>query len=127
MSANGTVNVTTVSLACGPLAAPVLGRVVAMLAARANLPIDRLNDAVLLSDTIAATVGPSLPDGRMRIEIGTSHARLAFRVGPLVEDGAARLRRASQIPGAGDVLERLADEVRVERADDGEYLVLDVA
>jgi serine/threonine-protein kinase RsbW len=127
MSSNGGVNVTTVSIAAGPLAAPVLGRVVAMLAARANLPIDRLNDAVLLSDTIAATVGPSLSDGRMRVEIGTSGARLALRVGPLVEDGAGRMRRASQIPGAGDVLERLADEVSVERDDDGEYLVLAVA
>ena len=45
---------TTVSIASGPLVGPVLRRVVGMLAARADLPLDRLDDAVLVADLIAA-------------------------------------------------------------------------
>ena len=121
------MTVATLSVTCGPLAGPVLGRVVAMLAARANLPIDRLNDAVLLTDTIAANARSSVPDNRVRVEIGAQRSRLALRVGPLVADGAARLRQAARMPGTGDVIERLANDVRVEQDEDGEYLVLDVA
>jgi len=45
---------TRISIAAGPLVAPVLRRVVGMLAARADLPLDRLDDAVLVADAIAA-------------------------------------------------------------------------
>ena len=45
---------TTVSIAAGPLVGPILRRVVGMLAARADLPLDRLDDAVLVADLIAA-------------------------------------------------------------------------
>src|SRR3954469_10668709 len=38
----------------GPLLAAVLGRTVAMLAARANFSLDRLSDAQLVSDAVAA-------------------------------------------------------------------------
>ena len=38
---------TRLSVASGPLVGPVLRRVVGMLAARADLPLDRLDDAVL--------------------------------------------------------------------------------
>jgi serine/threonine-protein kinase RsbW len=127
MSAGSATTVATLSVACGPLASPVLGRVVAMLAARANLPIDRLNDAVLLTDTIAANARPSVRDDRVRVEIAAGAARLALRVGPLVLDGADRLRQAARMPGAGDVLERLANDVHVEQTEDGEFLVLAVA
>jgi serine/threonine-protein kinase RsbW len=98
-----------------------------MLAARANLPIDRLNDAVLLSDTIAANVCSGFGEGRVRVEIGAGSEGLELCVGPLASDGAALLRQSARIPEAGDVLERLANAVSVEQRADGEYLVLDVA
>ena len=41
---------TRVSIAAGPLVGPVLRRVVGMFAARADLPLDRLDDAVLVAD-----------------------------------------------------------------------------
>ena len=47
-------NEASVGLASGPLVAPVLGRVVGMLTARADCPIDRLDDALLVADAIAA-------------------------------------------------------------------------
>ena len=45
---------TKVSIAAGPLVGPVLRRVVGMFAARADLPLDRLDDAVLVADVVAA-------------------------------------------------------------------------
>ena len=56
---------TTVSIVAGPLVGPVLRRVVGMLAARADLPLDRLDDAVLVADLIAARA-PAHVVGRPR-------------------------------------------------------------
>ena len=53
-SPNGSPGTTHVSIASGPLVGPVLRRVVGMLAARADLPLDRLDDAVLVADLIAS-------------------------------------------------------------------------
>ena len=48
---------TTVSIASGPLVGPILRRVVGMLAARADLPLDRLDDAVLVADGSGPLLG----------------------------------------------------------------------
>jgi serine/threonine-protein kinase RsbW len=120
-------NVADLSVARGPLAGPVLGRVIAMLASRANLPLDRLNDAVLLGDAIAASADDYAKDGRISVQIEAGGAALAVRVGPLVEGGADELRRAADVPGAGNVIERLVDDIAVERHGDGEFLRLSFA
>ena len=50
---------------------------------------------------------------------------LAVRVGPLEPEGAARLRRAVEIPEAGSVFERLADDVETEAGEaEGEFVVV---
>ena len=113
-------------MACGPFAGPVLGRVIAMLAARANLPIDRLNDAVLLGDTIAANSRGAVPRRPGADDDQRHGSALELRVGPLVEDGAERIRSAATLPGTGDMISRLADEVHVESDDEGEYLLLEL-
>jgi hypothetical protein len=41
-------------------------------------------------------------------------------VGPLREDGAQELIASAELPGIGNVLERVADEVVAEKPDDGE-------
>ena len=120
-------NRAELSVACGRFAGPVLGRVIAMLAARANLPIDRLNDAVLLGDTIAANSRGAVLEGRVRVTINAHGRALEIRVGPLVEDGAERIRAGATLPGTGDVLARLADDVSVESDEQGEYLVLELS
>lgn len=127
MSSAPAPDVALLSVTAGPLAGPVLARVIAMLAARANLPIDRLNDAVLLGDAVAAAAEPVVTDGRIRVAIDARPQALELRIGPLVDDGAERLRDGARMPGAGDVLERLTNGIQVERGDDGEYLLLDVA
>ena len=51
---------TRVSIAAGPLVGPVLRRVVGMFAARADLPLDRLDDAVLVADVVVRPRGDAL-------------------------------------------------------------------
>ena len=113
------------SIEPGILVRPVLSRVISMLAARAALPIDRLNDAILIGDAVAAHAAKFTADGRIHAEVAGGADGLAVRVGPLEPEGAARLRRAVEIPEAGSVFERLGDDVETEAAEpDGEFVVV---
>ena len=116
----------------GPLVAPVTSRVTAILAARADFPLDRLADAVLVSDAIAAHASEYISGRDVGVEISDDEGSLNFRIGPLDDGGAQGLLSEMEVPGLGQSLERLVDEVSVERGDSavatetsgGEYLVL---
>jgi serine/threonine-protein kinase RsbW len=113
-----------VRVAIGPLAAPVLARVVSALAARADLPLDRVSEAGLLADAVAAHARARVDDGHVRVTVAALPGELEMRVGPLVEGGAEGLLRDDDLPELGSVIMRLADEVRVERDGVREHLVL---
>jgi hypothetical protein len=120
------LNEASVGLAQGPLAAPVLARVVGILAARANCPIDRLDDALLVSDAVAAKAAAFADDGRVNVHVVADLGSVELCVGPLRADGAAQLIASASLPGIGNVLERVADELEPQpdgdSDDDGEYL-----
>jgi serine/threonine-protein kinase RsbW len=103
----------TVSLriSSGPLVAPVLSRVISMVLARADCPLDRLDDAMLICDAIAAHALSHLSDGELRCTISTDGEGARLRVSGLSEDGAEGLLHDSVVPGVGNVLERVADGV----------------
>jgi len=115
---------TRINLPAGQLLGPVLSRVISMFAARANLSVDRLSDAVLLSDAISAQGPDGFPEGTARIAVSEQDSAFVVRVGPLAEGGGQRLLDGMRIPGLDASLETIADEVRVESADDGETLLL---
>src|SRR4051812_6519686 len=75
----------------GPLVAPVTSRVTAILAARADFPLDRLADAVLVSDAIAAHASDYISGSDVGVEIEEADGSLEFRIGPLDEGGAQGL------------------------------------
>ncbi|MGI8731425.1 MAG: hypothetical protein ACR2LK_15830 [Solirubrobacteraceae bacterium] len=124
MSLDPGFNEASVGLASGALAAPVLGRVVGILAARADLPIDRLDDALLVTDAIASAAGSFARDARVNVRVITEPGSVELRVGPLRTDGATGLIASATLPGIGNVLERVADELEPQPAIDGgdEYL-----
>src|SRR4051794_14365125 len=112
----------------GPLLAAVLGRTVAMLAARANFSLDRLSDAQLVSDAVAAHALSHAAAGSLSVEVGDDEHTLELRIGPLSADGGQRVVRESDLPGVGLLLEQLVDDVAVQGDDDGgETLVLRIA
>jgi hypothetical protein len=104
-------NAATVKVRSGPLVAAVLGRVVGMLAARAQCPIDRLDDALLITDAVAAHAPRQAIDGRVQVIVDATEERLELAVGPLRPLGAKALLAEAELPGVGNVLQRVADEV----------------
>jgi serine/threonine-protein kinase RsbW len=115
MNAEATaVNEATVTVGRPELLGPVLGRVVGMLAARAQCPIDRLDDALLLTDAVAAHAPGHTADGRVTVHVQTALDGLSLRIGPLPDEGAQALMAAASLPGIGNVFQRVASDVRAD-------------
>jgi len=118
-------NEATVAIANGPLVAPILGRVVGMLTARADCPIDRLDDALLVADAISAKAGSFSEDGRVTVRVRARAGSVELRVGPLRPGGAEELIATAALPGVGNVLERVADVLEPQGQDGaGDFLVI---
>jgi hypothetical protein len=115
-------NEARVTIVRGPLVGAVLGRVVGMLAARAQCPIDKLDDALLITDAISAHAPRFSTDERVRVVVRTEGGALDIIVGPLADGGTEGLVADATLPGVGNVLERVADEVDRSRGEDGEQL-----
>lgn len=120
-------NEATVGLASGPLVAPILGRVVGMLTARADCPIDRLDDALLVADAISAKAASFSEDGRINVRIIARVGSVELQVGPLRPGGAEELVASAALPGVGNVLERVADALEPRRNGSGDFLVIRLA
>jgi hypothetical protein len=118
-------NEATMIVRNGPLLGPVLTRVIGMLAARAQCPIDRLDDALLVADTVAAHSPDHARNGTVRVGLAAEEGLLELTIGALAPQGAAALLKDADLPGVGNVLERVADAVEVrETGPDGEELYI---
>jgi anti-sigma regulatory factor (Ser/Thr protein kinase) len=106
------------------LLGPVLGRVVGALAARQALSVERISDAVLITDAIAAAASQGFSDGRVRLELEEDDAGIALSLGPMETGAGTRIRKELELPHIGGSLEQLADSLAVENGDGGEYLVI---
>jgi hypothetical protein len=103
------------------LAGAVLGRIVGILGSRVALPIDRLSDALLVSDAVvAATRGATL----VLVDAELEPRRLALSVGPLEAGAADRLVTVIEGPLGKGSLGRLVDELRTNVDGTAEFLVL---
>ncbi len=102
----------------GALLGAVLSRVVGMLAARALCPIDRLDDALLITDALAAHTGDYAVNGTIGVTVTAGEDSLTLVVFPLRPQGGDGLLQAAELPGVGNVLERVADEVATGPAPD---------
>src|SRR5437764_13715809 len=112
-------NEAIVRVVNGPLVAPVLSRVVGMLAARAQCPVDRLDDALLVADAIAAHTQTHTTDGHVSVRLVAGGDAIELHVGELEQGGARGLLADASLPGVGNVLERIADEAHVASGEDG--------
>lgn len=106
-------------LATGPLAGPVLCRVVSMVLARASCPVNRLDDAMIVCEALAAHAPAHAKDGHVDYKLVTRDRSIELRVGELTDHGARELVRDAVVPGVGNVLERMTDELRVVSPEDG--------
>lgn len=106
------------------LLAPVLARMVGALAARRDLSVDRVSDAVLVTDAIAAAAPTRFADGCVKLGLEDCGEGIALRIGPMQAGAAAEIRRELEVPDVGGSLEALADELAIEEPGDGDYLVI---
>jgi hypothetical protein len=109
------------------LLGPVLSRALTALAARHAITVDRISDAMLLSDAISAAAPRGFADGHVRLSIADRPEGVELKVGPMATGAAESLRGSLALPDVGGSLESLADEVRTESDGDGDYLVVAIA
>jgi anti-sigma regulatory factor (Ser/Thr protein kinase) len=109
------------------LLAPVLARMVGALAARRDFPVDRVSDAVLITDAIAGAAPGNFADGCVRLDLGESEKGLELRLGPMDKGAAGEIRSKLEVPEVGGSLEALAEELAVEESEDGDYLIISFA
>jgi serine/threonine-protein kinase RsbW len=114
---------TAVRVAPPELVGPVLSRVLGAMAARRDISVDRLSDTMLLSDAISAAAPQGFTDGHVELSIADRDGGVELRVGPMTDGGAERLRKGLEVPSVGS-LESLADELRIEQGEEGEFLVV---
>ena len=119
MSVPNPENQATMFVRNGPLLGPVLSRVIGMLAARAQCPIDRLDDALLVADTVAAHGPDHTADATVVVSLAAEEGLLEITLGPLRAQGGRALLRDAELPGVGNVLERVADSVEVREDGSG--------
>jgi len=121
-SPTGTVRVRVTD---GPLVGPVLRRTVSIVLARADWPLDGLDDALLVCDALSAHAPAHSLSGWVALSVEANEREAELRVGELTCEGAAQLVRDSTLPVAGNVLEGIAERVSVEPMDgEGSQLVL---
>ena len=123
-SVEAATNEATVRIVNGPLVAPVLSRVVGMLAARAQCPVDRLDDALLVADAIAAHTQAHSADGHVTVRLAAGPDGIEMAVEELGKGGADGLLADASLPGVGNILERIADQVEVDKSASRESIIV---
>lgn len=108
------------------LVGPVMSRVLGALIARQEIGVDRLSDAMLLTDAIAARAPEGFTDGHVALSVTDRSDGVVLRVGPMIEGAGERVREGLELPQVGS-LESLADELEIERDEEGEYLVVSIS
>jgi serine/threonine-protein kinase RsbW len=121
------VDATEMRVGPPELVAPILSRVIGALAARHEIGVDRLSDAMLLTDAISAGAPQGFADGKVALTVIDAPGGVELRIGPMVSGGAERLRDSLDLPQVGGSLASLADELRIESGDEGDFLVVAIA
>ena len=96
-----------VSAGLGPARAPALRRAVAATCSRAGLPIDRIDDAILILDALLADPSTAGTE-EVHLVLTARPGSFALLLGPLAGVDAQRLLAHAALPTVGPVIERLA-------------------
>lgn len=115
-----------VALVASPasLGSIALPRLACAAAARAGFTIDRVSDAQLLADAIAAHSSPRLSGARLFCRVWVRRHEIELEVGPFVPGGSRAVIADSAVGRLGPLLERLTDRIEVRESDATESLAL---
>ena len=107
----------------GDLGEPVLERILGALAARVDLPVDRLAVAQMASGALVPAAARHAPDGVVRVELGAGSGRIDLALGPLPAGTGAQVVAETALPGVGVVLDRLVDSWSIDALDSGDEML----
>jgi hypothetical protein len=113
-------NVTEVRLAIAKegLTGPVLERLVSAAAARADLTVDRMVNALTAVDALVGAADQVLDGSPVRnLALKILPGSLEIAIVGLRDGQAEQLRAATELPSVGDVLGHLASSVVVQHND----------
>lgn len=99
-------------------------RLVAVVAAQQDMSTERVIEALLLSEVVARNALRYLIGERAELHIEHVGGGFELCVGPLEVGGGQAVIADSEVPVVGSVIEALANGVRVDVRDAGEYLTL---
>ncbi len=100
---------------------PVLRRAVAGTCSKAGLPIDRIDDAILILEALLADVRMAQAE-EVHLVLTARPGSFALLLGPLAGSEAKRLLTNAALPAVGPVVERLATAALT--VDDGSHLLV---
>ena len=100
---------------------PVLCRAVAATCSRAGLPVDRMDDAILILEALLADFETSRAD-EVHLVLTARPGSFGMLLGPLAGREAERLLVNAALPAVGPVIERLATTALT--VDDGSHLLV---
>jgi hypothetical protein len=91
-----------------------------MVLARADWPVDRLDEALLVCDALCAHAPSYARDALLSFSVQANEREAELRACDLAGDGAGALVEDAMLPVVGNVLEHIADRVSVELDEEGE-------
>jgi serine/threonine-protein kinase RsbW len=83
--------------------------------------MDRLDDAMLICDALSAHAPEHAHDGHLSFALNAEGDGFELRLGELAEHAGVKVVRDSVLPGVGNVLERMTDELSIVPAADGRH------
>lgn len=107
-------NIVDLSIGDPRIAGPVLERLVSAAATRAELPVDRVINALTVVDAVIHATDHVIGEQPREIVLEIGSGSLLLRVDQLVDGQAEAIRDAAAVPGVGDVFERTATSVEIE-------------
>jgi serine/threonine-protein kinase RsbW len=106
----GLIAAATITITPDRLARTVLPRLVSALAARANFSTDRLADAQLVADAIAARAFGAIIGSQLDVGIAVEPRRVELLVGPLPAEREREAIAESVLGRLGQMVEKLIDD-----------------
>jgi serine/threonine-protein kinase RsbW len=90
-----------------------------MVLTRAEWPVDRLDDAILVCDALCAHAPAYANDGCLTFSLQADEREAELRVHDLHREQAEALQGDAMLPVVGNVLEQVADSVSVQDDEEG--------
>lgn len=123
--ASGGGTVVNLTINDSALAAPVLERLVSAAAAQANMPVDRVINALTVVDVLVSATDRVFEGSRPRdVVVAIGDRKISLAVEGLIDGQAESLREAAIVPDLGDVFARTTSAVEIREDGGSKSLVV---